>query len=76
MRGTSQTHWRCEHEQKEFVVLGWAITFFVLAIIAGYLGFFGLAGVAAGIAKILFLVFLALLVVSFIGRALQGRSVM
>jgi uncharacterized membrane protein YtjA (UPF0391 family) len=57
-------------------LLGWALIFFLLAIIAGYFGFFGLAGMAAGIAKILFLVFLVLLVVTFIVRALQGRSVM
>lgn len=57
-------------------VLGWALIFFLLAIIAGYFGFFGLAGMAASFAKVLFLIFLVLLVVSFIVRALRGRSVM
>lgn len=56
-------------------MLGWAIVFGVLALVAAYLGFGMLAGVAASIAKILFLVFLVLLVVSFVGRALRGRSV-
>ena len=56
-------------------MLGWAIVFGVLALIAAYLGFGALAGAAAGIAKILFLVFLVLLVVSFGGRAVRGRSV-
>lgn len=28
-------------------MLGWALAFFVLAILAGYFGFIGLAGVAA-----------------------------
>lgn len=56
-------------------MLGWALIFFLLAVVAGYLGFFSLAGVAAGIAKVLFLIFLALLVVSFIARAIRGQSV-
>jgi uncharacterized membrane protein YtjA (UPF0391 family) len=46
-------------------MLGWALTFLVLALVAGLLGFFALAGVAATIAKVLLLVFLVLLVVSF-----------
>jgi uncharacterized membrane protein YtjA (UPF0391 family) len=46
-------------------MLGWALTFLVLALVAGLLGFFALAGVAAMIAKVLLLVFLVLLVVSF-----------
>lgn len=59
-----------------FTVLGWALIFFLLAVVAGYLGFFGLAGIAASIAKVLFLLFLVLLVVSFITRAMRGKSVM
>jgi uncharacterized membrane protein YtjA (UPF0391 family) len=57
------------------ILLGWALIFFLLAIIAGYFGFFGLAGMAASIAKVLFLIFLVLLVVSFVVRALRGKSV-
>lgn len=56
-------------------VLGWALIFFIVALIAGYLGFFGLAGMAASIAKVLFLLFLVLLVVSFVVRAFRGKSV-
>ena len=40
-------------------MLGWAIAFFVLALIAAVLGFGGIAGASAGIAKILFFVFLS-----------------
>jgi uncharacterized membrane protein YtjA (UPF0391 family) len=58
------------------LMLGWALIFFLLAIVSGYLGFFGLAGIAAGIAKVLFLVFLALLVISFVVRAIRGQSVL
>lgn len=47
-------------------MFGWAITFLIVAIIAGVFGFAGIAGTAAWIAKLLFVVglvvFLALLV--------------
>ncbi|MFC1808564.1 DUF1328 domain-containing protein [Candidatus Omnitrophota bacterium] len=46
-------------------MLNWAITFFIVAIIAAVLGFTNIAGSAIGIAKILFLVFLVLAVLSF-----------
>lgn len=57
-------------------MLGWALLFFLAAVVADYFGFFGLAGLAASMAKVLFLIFLVLLVVSFIVRAFHGRSVM
>jgi uncharacterized membrane protein YtjA (UPF0391 family) len=47
-------------------MLNWAVTFFVIAIIAAVLGFTRIAGSAVDIAKILFFVFLILAVVSFI----------
>jgi uncharacterized membrane protein YtjA (UPF0391 family) len=47
-------------------MLNWAVTFFVIAIIAAVLGFTRIAGSAIDIAKILFFVFLILAVVSFI----------
>jgi uncharacterized membrane protein YtjA (UPF0391 family) len=56
-------------------MLGWSVTFFIVALIAGALGFSGIAGSAAGIAQILFVVFLALLVISLIARVVRGRSV-
>lgn len=59
---------RCE---KEASVLSWAITFLVVALIAGILGFGFIAGTAATIAKVLFFIFLVLFLVSFI----QGRRV-
>lgn len=55
-------------------MLGWAIAFFILAIIAAAFGFGGIAGASAGIAQILFFVFLALLVITFVVRAMRGRS--
>jgi uncharacterized membrane protein YtjA (UPF0391 family) len=47
-------------------MLGWAVTFLVIALIAAILGFGGLAGASVGIAKLLFLVFLALFVISLL----------
>ena len=60
-------------EPKEALMLGWALTFFILAIVAGFLGFSGVAGAAAGIAQVLFVIFLILLIVSFAARAFRGR---
>lgn len=41
-------------------MLGWALAFLILALVAGYMGFFGLAGLAAPLAKSLLVVFLIL----------------
>lgn len=46
-------------------MLNWAVTFFVIAIIAALLGFTSIAGSAVEIAKILFFVFLVLAVATF-----------
>ena len=56
-------------------MLGWALTFLVIGIVAAVLGFGGIAGAATGIAKILFFVFLALFAISLIANALRGRRV-
>jgi uncharacterized membrane protein YtjA (UPF0391 family) len=51
-------------------MLSWAVTFLVIALIAGVLGFGVIAGTAAEFAKILFILFLILFVVSLVlGRA-------
>lgn len=55
-------------------MLGWALTFLVVALIAGLLGFTSIAGAAMGIAKILFFVFLVLFVVSLIMHMVRGRG--
>lgn len=56
-------------------MLGWAVVFGVLALVAACLGFGLLAGLAASIAKVLFLIFLVVLVAGFVVRALRGDSV-
>ena len=54
-------------------MLGWALTFFVLAVVATYLGFFSLAGAAAMAAKVFLVLFLILLVISVGMSTLSGR---
>ncbi len=51
-------------------MLHYAVTFFIIAIVAALLGFGGIAGSAVEIAKILFFVFLILSALVFVfGRA-------
>lgn len=54
-------------------MLNWAITFFLLAIIASVFGFGGLAGTFAEVAKILAVLFVILLVASLLYSAVSGR---
>jgi uncharacterized membrane protein YtjA (UPF0391 family) len=56
-------------------MLGWALTFLVVALIAGVLGFTTIAGASIAVAKLLFLVFLVLFVVSLIMHLVRGRPV-
>jgi uncharacterized membrane protein YtjA (UPF0391 family) len=59
--------------EQEVYMLSWALTFFIVAIIAAVLGFTTIAGAAAGIAKILFFIFLVLTLVALVAGALRGR---
>lgn len=54
----------CKRTVEDITMLGWAISFFILALVAGFLGFFGLAGLAASIAKLLLFAFVILFIVS------------
>jgi uncharacterized membrane protein YtjA (UPF0391 family) len=47
-------------------MLIWALTFLIIAIIAGLLGFTGIAGFATGLAEIYFFIFIALFVIALI----------
>ena len=53
-------------------MLGWIITFLVIALIAAALGFGGIAGTAIGLAKIVFYPFLVLLVLSLVYSPVTG----
>jgi uncharacterized membrane protein YtjA (UPF0391 family) len=55
-------------------MLGWALTFLIVALIAAVLGFGGIAGFAIEIAKIIFVVAIILFVISAIFGVIRGRS--
>jgi uncharacterized membrane protein YtjA (UPF0391 family) len=55
-------------------MLGWAVTFLVIALIAAVLGFGGIAGVAIEIAKIIFFVAILLFVISVVYGLVRGRA--
>jgi uncharacterized membrane protein YtjA (UPF0391 family) len=54
-------------------MLGWAVTFLIIALIAAVLGFGGIAGVAIEIAKIIFFVALLLFVIAAVFGLISGR---
>ncbi|HET7537854.1 MAG TPA: DUF1328 domain-containing protein [Candidatus Didemnitutus sp.] len=51
-------------------MIGYTITFLIIALIAGALGFGVIAGTAATIAKVCFVIFLVL----FVASLLRGRT--
>jgi uncharacterized membrane protein YtjA (UPF0391 family) len=55
-------------------MLGWAVTFLVIALIAAVLGFGGIAGLSMEIAKIIFFVAIVLFAIAAIVGLLRGRS--
>lgn len=54
-------------------MLSWALTFLIIALVAGLLGFSSIAGTAVGIAEILFFVFVILFILAMLARALRGK---
>ena len=55
-------------------MLGWVLTFLVVALIAGVLGFGGIAGASVEIAKVIFFIAVVLFLVSVIFGAFRGRG--
>jgi uncharacterized membrane protein YtjA (UPF0391 family) len=55
-------------------MLGWAVTFLIVALIAAFLGFGGVAIVSIELAKIVFFVAIILFVISAIVGLLRGRE--
>ena len=53
-------------------MLGWALTFLIVALVAAVLGFGGIAGLSIEIAKIIFFVAIILFVVSAIIGLIRG----
>jgi uncharacterized membrane protein YtjA (UPF0391 family) len=56
---------------RRYDMLGWTITFLIIALVAAVFGFGGIAVAAAGIAKILFFIFLILFVISLLGGLMR-----
>jgi uncharacterized membrane protein YtjA (UPF0391 family) len=54
-------------------MLGWAVLFLVIALVAAALGFGGIAAVSAEIAQLVFWVFIILFVISLIYGLVSGR---
>jgi uncharacterized membrane protein YtjA (UPF0391 family) len=63
-----------QRKRKEWIMLGWALTFLVVALIAAVLGFGGIAGLSIEIAKIIFFVAVVLFLISAVIGVLRGRS--
>ncbi len=55
-------------------MLGWAITFLIIALVAAVLGFGGIAGTAVEIAKLIFFVAIVLFAISAVIGLLRGRK--
>jgi uncharacterized membrane protein YtjA (UPF0391 family) len=65
---------RAAPHQGASAMLGWALTFLVVALIAAVLGFGGIAGLSIEIAKIIFFVAVVLFLISAIIGLVRGRS--
>jgi uncharacterized membrane protein YtjA (UPF0391 family) len=59
---------------EDLFMFGWAITFLIIALIAGVLGFGGVAVISIEMAKIIFTVAIILFLVSLIIGLVRGRS--
>jgi uncharacterized membrane protein YtjA (UPF0391 family) len=55
-------------------MLRWALTFFIVSIIAGLLGMYGVAGLTMDVAKILVGAFLILAIVMVVAGIAGGRK--
>lgn len=55
-------------------MLGWVLTFLVVALVAGVLGFGGIAGASVEIAKIIFFIAVVLFLISVVFGAFRGRG--
>jgi uncharacterized membrane protein YtjA (UPF0391 family) len=54
-------------------MLGWVVTFLIIALIAGILGFGGIAGASIEIAKAIFFIAVVLFIISAVIGIARGR---
>jgi uncharacterized membrane protein YtjA (UPF0391 family) len=57
-----------------FVMLGWVVTFLIIALIAGILGFGGIAGASIEIAKAIFFIAVVLFLISAVVGLARRRT--
>jgi Protein of unknown function (DUF1328). len=55
-------------------MMGWAVTFLIIALVGAVLGFGGIAGVAIEAAKLVFFVAIILFAISAVVGLLRGRT--
>jgi uncharacterized membrane protein YtjA (UPF0391 family) len=58
----------------EVLMLGWVVTFLIVALVAGLLGFGGIAGASIEIAKIVFFIAVVLFLISAVVGIARGRT--
>ncbi len=61
-------------KKEEIGMLGWAITFLLVALVAAFLGFGGVAAFAVDAARIVFFVAIILFVISAVISLIRGRT--
>jgi uncharacterized membrane protein YtjA (UPF0391 family) len=61
-------------KQEVLDMLGWVVTFLIVALIAGILGFGGVAGASIEIAKIIFFIAVVLFLLSVVVGLARGRN--
>jgi uncharacterized membrane protein YtjA (UPF0391 family) len=54
-------------------MLSWAVTFFIIALVAAFLGFSGVAGMSRDIGWLLAVLGVIVLIVGVVGRSMGGR---
>ncbi len=55
-------------------MLSWAVTFFIIALVAAFLGFSGVAGMSRDIGWLLAVLGVIVLIVGVVGRSIGGRG--
>jgi uncharacterized membrane protein YtjA (UPF0391 family) len=55
-------------------MMGWVITFLIVALVAGVLGFGGIAGASIEMAKIVFFIAIVLFLLSAVFGIFRGRN--
>ncbi len=61
-------------ETEVLTMLGWVVTFLIIALISGILGFGGIAGASVEMAKIIFFIAVVLFLISAVVGVARGRT--